>query len=97
MTTEMSEFARTILNQKYAHTKEDGTQETWEEVSYRTAKNVLKAVKAPKTQIDKIAKLIFEKKFIPGGRYCMPLSRSPPGPKLFRGETRFVTVEGVKT
>lgn len=72
---EMSEFARTIMNQKYAHVKPDGSLETWEEIAYRVAKNVLRSVNAPKSQIDKTEKLIAERKFLPGGRYLYASGR----------------------
>ncbi len=65
----MSVFAKTVLNQKYAHDKNDGTKETWPEVAYRVAKHVLRAANQPKAIIDEVAKLIAERKFIPGGRY----------------------------
>ena len=71
----MSAFAETIMKQKYAHTKHDGSQETWEEIANRVAKNVLRSVNAPKTQIDKTEKLIAERKFIPGGRYLYASGR----------------------
>lgn len=65
----MSVFSKTIMEQKYSHTKEDGTKETWEEISKRVAKNVLKSVNASKEKVKEIEKLIVEKKFLPGGRY----------------------------
>ena len=74
--TQMSEFARTIMNQKYAHDKTDGTKETWEEIANRVAKNVLKSVNAPKSQIEKTERLIAERKFIPGGRYLYASGRA---------------------
>lgn len=67
--TEMSVFALTVMNQKYAHNKHDGTKETWPEIAQRVAKNVLKTVSAPKATVDEIASLIEQRKFIPGGRY----------------------------
>jgi ribonucleoside-diphosphate reductase alpha chain len=71
----MSVFAQTIIGQKYAHTKIDGSQETWPEIAYRVAKNVLKTVNASKQQIELTAKLITERKFIPGGRYLYASGR----------------------
>ena len=67
--TEMSNFASTIMNQKYAHDKPDGTKETWEEIAQRVARNVLKAASAPKAIVEEIATLIEQRKFLPGGRY----------------------------
>lgn len=69
MSSEMSEFARTIMNQKYSHIKKDGTKETWDNIAYRVAKNVMKAVDAPKELTKEIEQLIKDRKFIPGGRY----------------------------
>jgi ribonucleoside-diphosphate reductase alpha chain len=69
MSNEFSEFATTILNQKYSQIKKDGTLEDWNNISYRVSKHVMKAVNAPKELVDEIRKLILERKFIPGGRY----------------------------
>lgn len=66
---EMSIFAQTIMLQKYSKLKIDGSMETWPEIAYRVAKNVLTAVSASQEQIDATAKLIAQRKFIPGGRY----------------------------
>jgi len=65
----MSVFAKTVLNQKYAKDKPDGSKETWEEVAYRVSKHVLRAADQPKAIVDEVAKLIADRKFIPGGRY----------------------------
>lgn len=73
--TEMSVFAKTIMEQKYSHTKKDGTPETWEDIAYRVAKNVMKAVGASKELIKDIEKMIAERKFIPGGRYLYAAGR----------------------
>jgi ribonucleoside-diphosphate reductase alpha chain len=75
-TMEMSTFAHTIMEQKYSHTKQDGTKETWEEIAQRVAKTVLRSVNAPKSQIDATAKLIAERKFVPGGRYLYASGRT---------------------
>lgn len=69
MSTEMSAFAKAIMDHKYAHTKPDGTKETWEEIAYRVASNVMSAVKASPEIVDEIARMIAERKFMPGGRY----------------------------
>lgn len=66
---EMSVFAATIFNQKYSKTKIDGSKESWPEVAYRVAKHVLSSVGASQAQIDATARLIAQRKFIPGGRY----------------------------
>jgi ribonucleoside-diphosphate reductase alpha chain len=73
--TEMSKFAETILKQKYAHTKKDGTLEDWNNVAYRVSKNVLKAVHAPADQVKRTHEIIRDRKFIPGGRYLAATGR----------------------
>lgn len=64
-----SHFSKTIMEQKYSITKKDGTKETWEEISKRVAKHVMRAVNAPPDMVKDIEQLIKDKKFIPGGRY----------------------------
>lgn len=63
----MSTFAQAIFEGKYAHTKADGSLETWEELSERVAHEVtwpyLPYIREP------VQTLIAEKKFLPGGRY----------------------------
>lgn len=75
--SEMSIFAKTIMEQKYAHTKKDGAKENWENIAYRVTKNVMKAVDVNMTT--SIAKDIFsairDRKFIPGGRYLYASGR----------------------
>lgn len=66
---EMSAFSKTIMEQKYSHTKEDGTKETWEDIADRVTANVLSVVPLDLYTKDKINKAIRQKKFIPGGRY----------------------------
>jgi ribonucleoside-diphosphate reductase alpha chain len=71
----MSVFAKTIMEQKYSHTKPDGKKETWEEIAERVARNVLQAVNAPEEQIVATARIIADRKFIPGGRYLYASGR----------------------
>lgn len=75
---QFSPFASTIVNQKYAHTLKDGTKETWENISYRVTKNVMKSVGlSMKDQLSKdIFEAIKERKFIPGGRYLYASGRN---------------------
>lgn len=73
--TEMSKFARTIMEQKYSHTKKDGQLEDWNNISYRVSKNVLNAVGASKDLKDSLHRIIRERKFIPGGRYLYATGR----------------------
>lgn len=72
---EMSHFAKTILEDKYSHTKKDGTKETWENIAYRVTKHVMKSVNAPKELTKEIEQIIRERKFIPGGRYLYSSGR----------------------
>jgi ribonucleoside-diphosphate reductase alpha chain len=73
--SEMSSFAKTILNQKYAHDLKDGGKETWKEVSQRVAKTILKSAGANKSLIDQCIEYIEQRKFIPGGRYLYATGR----------------------
>jgi ribonucleoside-diphosphate reductase alpha chain len=73
--TEMSNFAKTIMEQKYSHTKKDGTKESWDNIAYRVAKNVMKSVGADKALVKEIEQAIKDKKFIPGGRYLYSSGR----------------------
>ncbi len=70
-----SEFSIRIMEQKYSHTKADGSKETWEEIAARVANAVCGA--APITEEDKrkIQNIIATKKFMPGGRYLYASGR----------------------
>ena len=70
---ELSVFSQTILTNKYAQTKDDGTKETWEDVAYRVASNILGPV-FPE-YVDAMAQAIAERKFMPGGRYLYSAGR----------------------
>jgi ribonucleoside-diphosphate reductase alpha chain len=72
---EMSVFAKTITDQKYAHELKDGQKETWAEIANRVAKCVLKSVNAPKSLIEQTTQYIIDRKFIPGGRYLYASGR----------------------
>jgi ribonucleotide reductase alpha subunit len=69
-----SVFAKTVMDQKYAHDTEEG-KETWEQISHRVPTAVLKAVGAPKSQVKETEAFIAAKKFIPGGRYLAASGR----------------------
>lgn len=71
----MSPFALDVMNHKYAHDKKDGTKESWKEISQRVAKNVMRAVDAPKSLVDEVAKRIESRQFMPGGRYLYAAGR----------------------
>lgn len=75
LSSDMSVFATSILNQKYSHQLRSGRQETWDEVAERVASNVLGAVDAPKELIKEVEKAIAERKFMPGGRYLYASGR----------------------
>jgi ribonucleoside-diphosphate reductase alpha chain len=72
---EMSAFARTIMEQKYSHTKENGSPETWGEIAHRVATNVLSAINASPEDVKITTRLIRQKRFIPGGRYLYASGR----------------------
>lgn len=76
MTTkvQMSPFAATVMNQKYAMDKRD-RKETWEEISHRVVTNVMGAVDADDDLIKKLETAITERKFMPGGRYLYSAGR----------------------
>lgn len=57
-------LAEAVYKQRYAH-----KDETWNDTAKRVASNVLGAVHADKALINKVAKYISERKFMPGGRY----------------------------
>jgi ribonucleoside-diphosphate reductase alpha chain len=82
-----SPFAESIRIQKYAHTKPDGTLETWEETAKRVAKAVVGdthlegVIWNPKVRnMDanleaRVERYIIERKFLPGGRYLAAAGR----------------------
>jgi len=85
----MSAFAKTIMDQKYAHVKEDGTKESWEDIADRVVDNVTSAVAVEASVKDRLKNAIKERKFIPGGRYlrCAGLPYHPINNcLLFRAE-----------
>ena len=75
MSTEMSVFSKTIMEQKYLW-KEKG-EKTWEDIAKRVVKNVMRGVGVKMS--DPIAKdlvqIISERKFMPGGRYLYASGR----------------------
>lgn len=72
---EMSPFAHRIMEQKYSHTLDDGSKESWAEIAHRTAVNVMGAVNASPETVAKIERAIYERKFMPGGRYLYASGR----------------------
>lgn len=75
MSDKMSQFAKTILEQKYLW-KEKGETE-WKDVAKRVTKNVLKSVNVSMNSdlAKEVNQLILERKFIPGGRYLYASGR----------------------
>lgn len=74
LANKMSKFAADIMSQKYSHETPDG-KESWEDIAHRVATSVMKAVKAPKSVVAEIEKMIAERKFMPGGRYLYASGR----------------------
>jgi ribonucleoside-diphosphate reductase alpha chain len=75
---EMSPFAKTIYEQKYARTDDTGkVVETWEDTAYRVTQHVLGALgyHQDTEEFQIILKLISERKFMPGGRYLYASGR----------------------
>lgn len=72
----MSEFASTIFNRRYAHTKSSGEKESWAEMSSRVAGNVMNPYLPELTA--KVERFIRERKFLPGGRYLSSVGRRYP-------------------
>lgn len=73
---QMSEFANSIMLQKYSHELPNGEKEKWENIAYRTTKHVMKAVNAPKEMVSKIRGLVARRAFMPGGRYLYASGRA---------------------
>lgn len=69
-----NKFARDIMEQKYAHTKADGSKETWDEVVDRVAWSVCVGNTDYRTMND-VRDLIRDRKFMPGGRYLYASGR----------------------
>jgi len=73
---QFSPFAEAIYKQKYAHTKEDGTKESWEEIAARVAFHVGTAAGLDHDTGQALQDLIAQRKFMPGGRYLYAAGRS---------------------
>jgi ribonucleoside-diphosphate reductase alpha chain len=72
---QLSKFSDTIMGQKYSHEMDDGKKEQWHNISYRVPKHVLRAVRAPKSLVERLQMLQALRKFIPGGRYLAATGR----------------------
>jgi len=75
---EMSEFAKTIYEQKYAWKDEEGNViENWEDTARRVVSNVLGALGYDEDSVEfnKLFGYVRDRKFIPGGRYLYASGR----------------------
>ncbi len=72
---QFSEFAERIYKQKYAHTKPDGTKESWEDIADRVAWHVCLGNGVVYEEMEAIRSLIEQRKFLPGGRYLYAAGR----------------------
>jgi ribonucleoside-diphosphate reductase alpha chain len=76
--TEMSEFAQTIYESKYAWKDENGNvTEDWSDTAYRVVENVLGALgySTDSEEFDKLYNFVKDRKFLPGGRYLYASGR----------------------
>lgn len=73
MTQKFSRFSETVVTDKYAHIKEDGSKETWEEIARRTVTQVCRGFDNEAKR--ELTNLITERKFLPGGRYLAMAGR----------------------
>jgi ribonucleoside-diphosphate reductase alpha chain len=74
----MSDFAKTIYEQKYAWKDDEGNiVENWEQTSFRVVKHVLEALGYETTndEFEKILGYVTDRKFLPGGRYLYASGR----------------------
>jgi ribonucleoside-diphosphate reductase alpha chain len=62
-----SKFAETIYKEKYAHIKNNGDKESWDEIVNRVVENVVSPIIPDIAPT--ISNYIANRKFIPGGRY----------------------------
>ena len=67
----ISDFALTVINQKYS---QDG--ETWPELAIRVVRPVMKTVHANKALVDQTIEYVTDRKFLPGGRYLYSVGRA---------------------
>lgn len=77
-TNDMSPFARSVYEQKYAWKDDDGTAvEDWDGTARRVATNVLGAlgIQPGSVPFEAVYHLIRERKFMPGGRYLYASGR----------------------
>lgn len=70
-----SPFARTILDERYAWLRPDGTRESWPDVAKRVVGAVMCAVRGVAPLVRDVEEVIAAGKFIPGGRYLYATGR----------------------
>src|SRR5438270_11144022 len=90
----MSPWADAIYQQKYAH-----PGEIWPDTAHRVATHVMGALGYPEfaPEVQRIERLITERKFLPGGRYLYASGRDlHQTQNCFAGETRVLTDQGVR-
>lgn len=74
----MSDFgplAQTTINNKYAQFPNVGDRQSWPEIAYRVASNVLASVNAPQALVHAVAERIEKRQILPGGRYLYAAGR----------------------
>lgn len=73
----MNAFSKRVMEQKYSMTLADGSKETWEQIAYRVAHNVLESVieHIPTSLRWAVFEYIRDRKFVPGGRYLYASGR----------------------
>jgi ribonucleoside-diphosphate reductase alpha chain len=69
-------FAQTTINNKYAKFPTLQDLQSWPEIAWRVASNVLSSVGAPKGLIEELAYRIAIRQILPGGRYLYAAGRS---------------------
>jgi ribonucleoside-diphosphate reductase alpha chain len=74
---DLSPFAQTIYESKYAMVREDGSREAWPETAERVVSNVLGAVGYGPDDVEyrETLRLVKQRKFLPGGRYLYASGR----------------------
>lgn len=68
-------FATDVINHKYAQFPTKADQQSWQEIAWRVASNVLAATDAPNSLIEELAYRIAIRQILPGGRYLYAAGR----------------------
>lgn len=73
---DMSFFAKSIMDQKYAHDiPDENRKETWDEIASRVSHHVLKSLGVKKSIVEEVREMISKRQFMPGGRYLYAAGR----------------------